>query len=194
MYADVPLREVVDREYVGVSESDELVATVELMLTEDAESALVVRGSTPVGVLTERDVLSLLVEGPDPAEATVRDAMTENIPTADAGERLPAAADRMSAKSARRLVVTEPGSDHPIGILSERDLLATSTHRGVDESGAPEPTAAAEPGVVTAMGAETDTERADAFEDQGICERCGTLSRELAGFNGQLLCTDCLDV
>ena len=32
------------------------------------------------------------------------------------------------------------------------------------------------------------------FSDQGICERCGALTSELASFNGQLLCADCRDV
>ena len=81
MNTEVSVREVMDREYVGATESDSLVDTVELLLREDAETAVVLRGSEPVGVLTERDVLAVLVDGPDPETATVGDALTESIPT-----------------------------------------------------------------------------------------------------------------
>ena len=188
MNTEVSVREVIDREYVGVSESDDLVETVEVLLRENADTAVVLRGSEPVGVVTERDVLALLVEGPDPEEATVADAMTESIPTIDPEVTLDTAADTMSARSARRLVVTNGGE--PLGVITEHDLLATRTHapaEGVEE--APVGSSAG-----TAMAIESETEADDTFEDQGICEVCGTLTRDLTAFNGQLLCSDCLDM
>jgi CBS domain containing-hemolysin-like protein len=187
-----------DRQFVGVSESDDLVETVELLLREGADTAVVLRGRTPVGVLTDRDVLALLVDGPEPEDATVADAMSPRIPTVDATETLPAAADRMSARDARRLVVTEPTGDEPLGIITEHDLLATSTHgtagAGANRAAGVAPGDEIEGGVATALATESETDAADSFQNQGICERCGTFSRDLVGFNGQLLCSDCRDV
>jgi CBS domain-containing protein len=194
MNADVTVREVMDREYVGVSESDDLVDTVELMLRQDADTALVLRGQEPVGVLTDRDVLALVVEGPAPAAATVADAMTASIPTVDATVPLPDAADRMSAQSARRLVVTDPTGEEALGIITEHDLLASSTHGTGETTPAAEATVGIEAGPGSAMAAETETEAEDRFQDQGICERCGTLTGDLTGLNGQLLCADCRDI
>jgi CBS domain-containing protein len=191
MKTEVPVREVMDREYVGATESDDLVDTVELLLREDAETAVVLRGSEPVGVLTERDVLAILVEGPAPETATVGDAMTESIPTVSPETSLDAAADMMSAQSARRLVVTNGGE--PLGLLTEHDLLTTRTHNpdaDIEEQAA----SAVGSGAGTALAAETETEATDSFEDQGICEVCGTFNRELTSFNGQLLCADCRDM
>lgn len=188
MNAEVTVRDLMNREYVGVSESDELLDTVELLLREDAETAVVLRGSDPVGVVTERDILGLLVDGPPPEEATVADAMTESIPSVAPDETLEAAADRMSAQSARRLVVTNGGGE-PLGIITEHDLLATRTPEPAVES--PEATASA---TGTAMAAEAETESEDSFEDQGICEVCGTFSGDLVSFNGQLLCSDCREM
>jgi len=188
MNTDVTVREVMDREYLGVSESDGLVETVELLLRKGAETAVVLRGSEPVGVLTERDVLALVVEGPNPQEAAVADAMTESIPRIGPDASLDAAADRMSARESRRLVVTNGGE--PLGVITEHDLLTTRTHEpaeGVND--APVGTSA---GTAMAMDAETEIE--DTFEDQGICEVCGTFTRDLAAFNGQLLCSDCRDM
>jgi CBS domain-containing protein len=188
MNTDVTVREVMDREYVGVSESDGLVDTVELLLREGAEAAVVLRGTEPVGVVSERDVLALVVEGPDPAEATVADAMTESLATIEPDASLEAAADRMSGWETRRLVVTN-GAE-PLGIITEHDLLTTRTHEPAQGMG--ETPVESGPGTARAFDAETEAE--DTFEDQGICEVCGALTRDLAAFNGQLLCSDCRDM
>jgi len=183
----VKVREVMNREYVGVSESDDLLETVELLLREHAAAAIVLRGSEPVGVVTERDVLALLVDGPDPEEATVADAMTASIPTVAPDESIESATDQMSTQSAGRLVVTN-GSE-PLGIVTERDLLASRRYQTESEE-----MVAAEAGVTAASATDTRTESEDQFEDQGICEVCGALTRDLSSFNGQLLCGDCRDM
>lgn len=180
MQSEITVREVMNREYVGVSESDDLLETVELLLEEDAESAVVLRGSEPVGVMTERDVLGLLVSGTDPAKATVGDAMTGEVPAVAPESTVEVAADQMSTMASGRLVVTDGAT--PVGILTERDLIATRTYQ------TEEMVANAAAGADTRQ-AEGETE--DSFQDQSICETCGTLTRDLARFNGQLLCPDC---
>lgn len=186
MNADVTVREMMDREYVGVSESDDLVETVELLLREEAEAAVVQRGSEHVGIVTERDILALFVEGPDPEAATVGDAMTESVSTIEPEASLESAADMMSTRSTGRLMVSD-GSE-PLGFLTERDLLATRTHERKEiESGGPDSEAV----TMAAHGVTTGTAEEDHFDDQGICEACGKLAQGLAGVNGQVLCSDC---
>jgi len=187
MKPDVTVREMMDREYVGVSESDDLLETVELLLREDAEAAVVQRGSEHVGVLSERDILALLVDGPDPAEATVGDVMRDTIPTVSPDASLASAADRMSSHPTGRLLVTD--GEEPVGMLTERDLLATRRHEH-NEIG----TGASEAEAVTAEMHGTNDVPAGGFEDQGICEACGALTNDLMSFNGQLLCGDCRDM
>ena len=50
----------------------------------------------------------------------------------------------------------------------------------------------------TALAAESGTgvesETGAGFEEQSICEGCGTLTGDLVAFNGQLLCGDCRDI
>lgn len=189
MNAEVNVRQLMDREYVGVSESDGLVETVELLLAEDKETAVVLRGSEHVGVLTERDVLELLVGDQSPAEATVGDAMTEHVPTVPPEETVSTASDRLSAQPARRLIVTD--GTEPLGVVTEEDLLAGQNYPEqptiADDQERVQPQA--EAGVVAAtQGGE------EGFDDQGICEVCGSLARDLASFNGQLLCADCRDM
>jgi len=183
MNTEVTVREVMNREFLGVSESDDLVETVELLLSEDAETAVVLHGSEPVGVVTERDVLSVLVDEPDLQTATVADAMSESLPTVAPEETLDEAADRMSAQSVRRLVVVDRGE--LVGVITEHDLLASR----VAEPTADQPTSAR-----TAESALTAEEPEDSYEDQSICEACGAFASDLSSFNGQLVCADCRDM
>jgi CBS domain-containing protein len=191
MNTEVSVREVMDREYVGVTESDDLVETVELLLREEADTAVVLRGTEPVGVLTERDVLAVIVEEPDPTEATVGDAMTESVPTVSPDTSLDAAADEMSTRADRRLVVTSGGE--PLGLITEHDLLTTRTRDPMAETDQPA-AATVEASSGTALATESETGEEDNFEDQSICQGCGTFTRDLATFNGQLLCADCRDI
>lgn len=199
MHRDVTVREVMDREFVAASESDSVLSTVDLMLREEAKPAVVLRGSNPVGVLTDRDVIALLVDDDaDPGETTVSDAMTESVPTVSPDETLAAARDYMAARSQQWLVVSNGGE--PAGVVTEHDILSSSTIGteidAAENSG--ESTVETEPQLAdastSATAADVGTSETEAFEDQGICEKCGSLRRDLSAFNGQLLCADCRDI
>jgi len=201
MNTDVTVSEVMDREFVGVTESDGVLETVELLLQEEVEVAVVLRGQDPVGVFADRDALALLVadDGPDHlADATVGEVMTEEIPSVDGDASLAAARDRMTARDTRWLIVTD-GAE-PAGVLTEHDLLTSSTldrQTGASEAESVETSARrVEAGREGAAGSGA-TEGAggqSGFEDQSICEKCGSLAHDLSSFNGQLLCADCRDI
>jgi CBS domain-containing protein len=187
----VSVREVMNREYVGASESDDLLETTELLVREGEPSALVLQGNDPVGVVTRADILDYFVSEGSPDGATVGDVMTDSYPSISPDARLPEARDRMAAYSTQWVLVVEDGE--PQGTLTGHDILSTArlenelTDHVDDEVGMATTGQAA-----TADGAKTAA--ADSFEEQGICSACGTLTRSLASLNGQLLCADCRDV
>ena len=195
MNRDVTVQEVMDREFVAANESDNALATVELMIREEAEPAVVLRGSEPVGVLSDRDVLELVVDdAKNPTTASVSDAMTESVPTVGPEYTLAEARDRMAARSTRWLVVSSGGE--PDGVVTEHDVLTSSTIG--TEIDAANDAASEESHLVDASTSMTTADAGAAessgFEDQGICEKCGSLHRDLSAFNGQLLCSDCRDI
>ncbi|GCF12845.1 hypothetical protein Harman_07800 [Haloarcula mannanilytica] len=191
MNGEVTVREVMNREYVGASESDDLLETTELLIREEQQSILVLRGNEPVGVATDRDVLAYIVDGGDPDTATVGDVMRESIPTVDPDATLPEARDRMATRSAEFLLVMADGE--PLGTLTEHDILSTARLESESTEVVEEVRQVATTGQeATTDGMESAAE--DSFDSQGICSACGTLTRELASFNGQLLCADCRDV
>ncbi|MEF8853208.1 MAG: CBS domain-containing protein [Haloarculaceae archaeon] len=201
MDGDVPVREVMDGEYVGVSESDTVRETAELLLSEGVGSVVVLRGSDPVGLVTRGDALGAFVS--DEGGAEVSNVMRSTVPTVSPGTTLGEAADELAAMDTGHLVVTD-GSE-PVGVLTEHDLVAASPFApGRDPV---EPATAAvgrsdDPDVE--YGEEFDEDydgqlegsgaAGRPFEDQSICEGCGSLARDLSTFNGQLLCADCRDI
>lgn len=187
MDGSVPVRDVMDRTFVGVNESDTVGETAELLLSEGVDSVVVLRGDDPVGVVTARDALAALVG--DDGDAPVSDAMTSSVPTVPPDATIGEAADEMSSLATRRVVVTDGA--RPVGVLDEHDLITTSPF-------APERDTSPDPETDSVGHVDDRTESADpvdtAYDDQSICEACGALSRDLTPFNGQLLCADCRDI
>ncbi|NEU56455.1 cyclic nucleotide-binding/CBS domain-containing protein [Halorussus sp. MSC15.2] len=203
MEGEVTVRDVMSREYVGVSESDTVLGAVRLMHEEGVGCVVVLRGSEPVGIVTESDVIALVAEEGDPAETDVSAVMSEPIVSVDADLELPEAAGTMSREDIRRLLVTNDAE--VVGVLSERDVISASASLSGVPSLREETTLdVGTPAGSDRMGREpTSNEPADAaadgdhryeYSDRSICETCGTLSRELTNVNGQLICVNCRNV
>jgi len=192
MERDVSVQEVMDREFLGASESDGLQETTELMLVEDVDSVVVLRGSDPVGVVTERDALETFVRA-DGDSATVADAMTEGVPTVVPEMTIAEAADEMSAQSTQRVLVSD-GSEC-LGVLTEHDLMTASPFARTANGPTAVEGGRAVAGVSAGRGESTADPRGEGrLTDQSLCEACGSLARDLSLFNGQLLCSDCRDI
>jgi CBS domain-containing protein len=188
MDTDVPIREVMTRDYVGVSESDTIDDTVALMRESRSSSAVVLRGEDAVGIVTEWDLVGLL-EAEDPStDAAVSTVMSSPVVSARADATLAEAAATMTAEGIRNLLVTE--SREFVGVLTQRDVIAAiSSRRATSDREARTPTAA------TGGAGEGDrvaiANGGDAFRRQGICEGCGALADALWEENGQFRCENC---
>jgi CBS domain-containing protein len=188
MDTDVTVRDVITREYVGVSESDTVRDTVELMRREHASSVLVLRGDEPVGIMTEYDVLGVVENGEDPEETPVSAVMSSPVRSVPGDTELRAAAGRMSGENIRNLIVEDDGET--VGVLTDRDVIAAVASLQRTPAGRPSTGTLArdtEAGGAAADGrAETVT--------QGVCETCGALTDQLHDRNGQLVCANCREV
>lgn len=188
MNSAVTVRDAMTQDYVGVSEGDGLVDAATLLVEEEIDGAVVLRGQEPVGMLTWADVLAALVAG-EAQDGSVGDWMTDSVPRVSPDQTVEEAADLLFTRSARQLVVTD-ATDEVLGVLTRADLVAaTALTPGEGEQRS---------GVERASHARTEENEPaqgdGGFSDQGICEGCGTLTADLTSFNGQLLCADCRDV
>jgi glycosyltransferase involved in cell wall biosynthesis/CBS domain-containing protein len=95
---------------------------VELMMSEDTGAVIIVEGEQPVGILTEKDILSRVVsKGKDFKTTLAKGVMTKPIITIEADHTISEALDIIREKDIRRLAITESGN--LIGVTTERRLL-----------------------------------------------------------------------
>ena len=178
------VREVMTREFVGVSEADGLLETGRLLREERADGAVVLRGNDPVGIVSAEDVLDQLLDDEAPDAGAVSDVMDSTVPRIDVDNHIESAADQLLSSSVSLLVVFD-GSGDIAGVVTESDLVRSVALSRESTAGSENLEPARTEG----------TAEADAgYSNQGICERCGALTSDLVSFNGQLLCSDCRDV
>mgnify|MGYP000359576707 FL=1 len=180
---DLPVREVMTRDFVGVSESDDLLEAVRTIRNADATGALVLRGGEPVGYLSAGAVLDHLVDAGG-FDTTVAEVMADVPPSIRPETSVAAASNQLAETNADHVVVAN--GEGVLGLLDARDVART----------APEPIAAPA-GDGNPPPAEPDDrvgEHDDTYSQRSVCEVCGALAESLSNVNGQLVCADCRTV
>jgi CBS domain-containing protein len=101
------------------------------MLSEDVGSLPVVDEDRLVGMVTDRDlVLQVMAKDLDPSKVPVSEVCTEDPVTAEPGEALGEALQRMAKEQVRRLPVVSDG--RLVGILAQADIARAA---GVESTG-----------------------------------------------------------
>ncbi|MFB6109954.1 MAG: CBS domain-containing protein [Halodesulfurarchaeum sp.] len=179
----LPVRDLVSREYVGVSESDAVRGAVELMRSAGETAAVVLRGQDAAGMLTAATVLDGLLDGADLETTTVAEIMDPAPETVAPETTVEEATRRLVGSGRSHLLVADQGGD-VVGLLDARDL---ATARPGEQPGSTEPMA-------TAGGGTDQATVEGGYRNQSICEGCGSFAQDLVNVDGQLLCPDCRDV
>ena len=111
------------RETVVTVEPDATLSdVVETMRADGVGSVIVVSGTEPVGLVSERDLaLSVLDGGDVTGETPVREVIGEDLLTVSADEGVYELLERMSSKGVRRVPVVEDGD--LAGIVSLSDIV-----------------------------------------------------------------------
>lgn len=181
MEEPVTVRDLMNRTFAGVTEGDSVQGAASVMHEEGVNSAIVLRGQEPVGMLTATDVIELIATDRNLESTAVGDVMSDPLVTIEADAQFSEAVDVIASKDIRRIVVID--DEEVIGLLTEHDVVAAHTvlpgvtHRNM----------ATEPQAVASVDDPNIT-------PQGVCEVCGSLSGSLTDHNGQLVCEDCLGV
>lgn len=181
--AQLSVRDLLSRDFVGVSESDSVLGAIELMRADGETGAVVLHGSESVGVLSAGDILDCIADGNDLAETPVSEVMRREPPDLPPEATVDEAATLLSRTGTEHVLVAN--QDGIVGVISARDL-ATITWEPNELPDEIEVTQTANPSQEDAVNSE--------YSSQSICEACGRLSPDLANVNGQLLCPDCRSV
>jgi len=119
------VREVLERkgsEVVTVEPDRTVHDAMKVLVEHNIGAVVVTRGSTTVGILTERDVLRLGASGPEALATTrVADAMTTDLVVGVADDLVDYAAGIMTANRIRHLPIVE--GERLAGVVSIGDIV-----------------------------------------------------------------------
>ena len=104
-----------------VKSNEMLRAALVLMENNDISSVIVVQGESPVGVVTERDVVRQILKRPLVLEEPVEHVMSKPVVTGSPSMSVQEAIDLMLKNKIRQLPIMEGNS--LVGIVSDKDLM-----------------------------------------------------------------------
>lgn len=119
---DSPVETVMRSPPVKALFSDTVAAVIDKMVTFDIGAVIIESGGRPVGIITEKDVLSRVVRaGRNPRSTYAYEVMSKPLITIECDRPVSEALRVMRDRRIRRLAVTRRGS--LVGIVTERRIL-----------------------------------------------------------------------
>lgn len=113
--------EIMHSDVKTASTSDSFADVARTMRTHGISSVVVLDGQKLQGIVTERDIVTLVAEGGDPNTTTVEGGMTRlDLITVDPKTELSQAAELMVSNNIRHLPIVDGGN--VVGIVSIRDM------------------------------------------------------------------------
>jgi CBS domain-containing protein len=168
----IPARDVMIGNVLTVGPNTTVARAAKLMTERGVGSIIIARGQKPIGILTERDLLTKVVSTNSmPSKIRVGAIMSAPIITIDPDVSITEAARIMAQNKIRRLPVVERGK--LIGILTASDITAISPQ-------------------LAEVVAHTELPARGAIEES-VCEICGEITSALHEVNGMWVCESCRD-
>ena len=116
--------------FAQVSPDDSVADAARKMQKSNATEALVVSGSVPQGIVTERDILyKVVAAGSNPSTVRVRDVMSVPVYTVDETSSVGEAIAKMSKLGIRRLGVTRNGK--LVGVVTQKAMVTGKADQNI---------------------------------------------------------------
>ncbi len=170
----IKVGDIMSTKPITVDPTTPIKQVAEIMAKKNVGSIIVVESETPIGVVTERDIVTrVIAKGLDPEKTIVREVMSQPLITVTPDTDLSEAMRMMSKLKIRRLVVINDGK--LVGMITETDILSV----------APE---------LIDLLYETSRAVAPVYAVEtfsGYCDMCNRWSDNLIEVDGMFLCGEC---
>lgn len=160
-----------------------VMEAAKLMRKHDVDNVVVLNNGEPVGIVTERDIISKLVSKDiKPSTVKLKDIMTTPLITASTNDRLSEIARKMAAARIRRIPVIDSGE--LVGVVADVTVISVSSEMNSIMAELIEINAGRE-----TFGIESEDDGRGM--GQGICEKCGSFSYFVEIHGGLMVCESC---
>jgi CBS domain-containing protein len=134
-----PVSSFMTKGFVKVAADDTIYQAAEAMVRLGATEAIVVSNGSPVGIITERDILyKVVAAGLSPQQVRAKDVMSSPLQTVEDSTKAADAISKMAKLGLRRLIVTKNGE--LVGMITQKAVVAgpRGEHVVLPELAAPE--------------------------------------------------------
>jgi len=119
----VSLEKLMTKEVTSLPEKATVMDAAKFMLEMNVGSVIVVDGSKPMGILTDRDIMTkVMIEGKDAGKVMVKDIMVAPVTAVSVDEDILDVTEKMNESKVRRFPVVN-GKGTVIGMISLDDIL-----------------------------------------------------------------------
>lgn len=125
------VKDIMTKEVVSIGVNNSVFEAAVLMGSSHIGCLVIVEGESPVGIVTERDIVRRVVAKRLPLDTKVSDIMSKSLVTVDPGASLKEAARLMSSNKIRRLPVMK--QNKLVGIVVAADFVRNLGKKSVSE-------------------------------------------------------------
>ena len=172
MIGKIPILEIMSKKPITVHVDVSIAEAARLMKDRDVGSLIVIEGETPVGIVTERDMVTKVIAPGRSVDTKVKEVMSAPLVSVHPHMEVSEAANKMAHLKIRRLAVVDGGK--LVGLITENDIISIwpqliEVTREYSRAGL--------------------VEKMQGIE--GHCEACGIYSTDLKPEGGLLVCPEC---
>ncbi len=177
METEVLIKDAMTKNVVTVSKDMSICDASKIMEKSNIGSLVVVKGTAPVGIVTERDITYRVV-APDrkPSEVKVVDVMSHPVSTIGPDSTIMKACKAMAKNKLRRLPVIRGGE--LVGIITNTDIMQIAPGQ-ID--------------ILRELSRMRERSSRREILDRGTCENCGDYGVKLSEVHGTFVCDSCRD-
>ncbi len=173
---ELKVKDAMTKRIATINKSETVRAAAVCMKKWRVGSLIVVSDKTPVGIVTESDIIKKVVSNDLSAGNTVvSEIMSAPVKFIDPNERLSDAAKKMTTSRTRRMPVMEKGS--LVGILTHTDIVRVS------------------PALIDILSERIrmreGSRQLSGENNSGLCESCGNFSDNLVALDDEWVCDGC---
>jgi CBS domain-containing protein len=175
--AEILIREAMTKDVKTISEDVPVSEAAKLMKKNNIGSVVVVKGDSPVGIVTERDITYRVVAiDKKPSKMKVSKIMSKPVETIGPETTIIGASKIMAKQNLRRLPVIE--KDKLVGIVTNKDIVLVAP--GQIE-------------ILRELSRMRNRTSSGEVLEKGTCENCGDHGVMLFEVNSSFVCDSCRD-